>query len=52
MKWDVSNFGPFTFNTDVIWVYVVGADGHVSSWLGNLNVVGSPLICCYLLAKF
>jgi hypothetical protein len=36
MKSDVSNFGTFYVDIDVMRVYVVGADVHVSSCIGGL----------------
>jgi hypothetical protein len=36
-KWGISNFLFFRVNVDVMWVYVVGANGPAPSYFGGLS---------------
>jgi hypothetical protein len=52
-------FWPFYLDIDVMQVYAVGADGHMSSSLGGLlflafclGLTGRVRICCSLLISF
>jgi hypothetical protein len=48
-------FWSFYVDIDVMWVYVVSADGHVSSYLSGLSflvfcgVLAGHILICYLL---